>query len=545
MRCLWLLSAGVSDVQLPLWLADADGAFHSTRFEPKSGARALHAQLLQLLGMDLLDFSLRDLPPRDESRQHAVEFELLLEHGELIGAHYKPVGGAVIARLHPEAEFPSPDLPRLPLLFPKVQPLLPVVRERAGRGPLTVVVLNTCRNEAAHPAEPVAAGPLLARFLAEHLQLPLLTPDAQAGAITDASVDTGAALWLNLLQGHETAEDPAAQQAVAGRLAAVFGAWAAGGADGHVIVTTTGGIPQLKDPVERMAAAWFGDAKVQLLRDVGHAGRGIEWLAYRDKWSEREGLRFHCAEALRAGDLPAAYGLARRYPQAPWARPVLDFLGPALDMPCDAPWQLGRLALPWWAVLAVRVEAAAAMGDARGALLRLHAFLEAVAWELLARDKRMADAGLTVNAWEHRIQGTMPDPNLGMPPLGQNDDGGLQPLQLMWRWPEWMAEGGAPGGEAFQWLANRYARSGYRCQALRRLRNDVAHGGVLAADTAALQQELIRSELFRALGQSLGWNFLQAPRVAALLQALEPGERPLGQRMVDESAALLTEVLNA
>ncbi|MCK7518015.1 MAG: hypothetical protein MZV64_10025 [Ignavibacteriales bacterium] len=81
-------------------------------------------------------------------------------------------------------------------------------------------------------------------------------------------------------------------------------------------------MPPLKPLIERASAIHVGQTHVTLLDQSERRGRdapvAASVLNYGERVAERETLRFHCTEALRAGDYAGAYGLARRAGQCSW-----------------------------------------------------------------------------------------------------------------------------------------------------------------------------------------------------------------------------------
>jgi hypothetical protein len=338
MAWLWLVSVGVSDVQFPAWKQDEYGQWSKLcRFEMgRGGCRAAHERLLTLMAKDRIVFPEGPLPQalwREEARDLRFELEVVDEDtGEFIAA-LRPVDQRHQAGYWVSSHgdvIPNQYEARLPLYCPKVAELLSLTEPTFGQGPLSLVVLNTRRDQPLPDGrdEPIASGPLVAKFLAERLNL--VWRDG-GGVIPDA-LEPGVATWVDILTGNEAMEDPVAQARVVRRITDLIKAWQPAG-ERRIAVTTAGGMPPLKPIIERVPATCLGQAAVRLLDRPERGPVAATALDYHARVAERETLRFHCAESVRLGDYASAYGLANRAATQPWARAVRDRLGALLEFP--------------------------------------------------------------------------------------------------------------------------------------------------------------------------------------------------------------------
>jgi hypothetical protein len=306
MAWLWLVSVGVSDVQFPAWKQDEYGQWSKLcRFEMgRGGCRAAHERLLTLMAKDRIVFPEGPLPQalwREEARDLRFELEVVDEDtGEFIAA-LRPVDQRHQAGYWVSSHgdvIPNQYEARLPLYCPKVAELLSLTEPTFGQGPLSLVVLNTRRDQPLPDGrdEPIASGPLVAKFLAERLNL--VWRDG-GGVIPDA-LEPGVATWVDILTGNEAMEDPVAQARVVRRITDLIKAWQPAG-ERRIAVTTAGGMPPLKPIIERVPATCLGQAAVRLL-DRPERGTG---------GSHSSRLPRPCG---RAGDL----ALPLRRVGAPW-----------------------------------------------------------------------------------------------------------------------------------------------------------------------------------------------------------------------------------
>jgi hypothetical protein len=531
MRWLWIISVGVSDVQFPAWSKDDYGCWTRSELLPlnRVGIRKTHIGLLQLLRRDRIRF-INDLPELSVKSDHlTLTFEHDASTDEFLAALNSPD-----YRISPHADIiPNAHEDALPLYCPKVEPLLPKARDMFGNDPVSVLVLNTRRADDFSEAsgEPIASGPLIARYLAEQLNLNWCDT---AGTVPE-QLASGISTWLDVLIDHEAMEDPAAQVQVVARLNAALRAWTAGSTAEHgVLISTGGGMPPLKPLIERVPATWVGQAQVRLLDNPERREDAAQVLAlnYAERVSERETLRFHCAEALRSGDYAGAYGLARRARNQPWAGEVRDRLGPLLELPGRSMRQNGCPLEPI-ALTAVQIETRLCMGDVVGALVRLGAFFEAATWTLIGRDARIQALGLKVDRENECLVGVIPpDHNMltGRLSFFRNQERWQAPNQhrvtwLTQNWPKWLAEPEGEQAAAGNFLIrlcsayNSEPATPASCKP-RDVRNLLAHGADYIIEVQDIKRCLKHNELIAGTGLPFGDNFLAIKPLAGLLGKL-------------------------
>lgn len=517
MDWLWMISVGVTDVQFPVWSKDDYGQWSRLqRFETgRAGIRAVHEGLLGLLRNGQIRFDDTLPRPIDRGVARDLRLEFMQEDNAFVAAIRHPD-----YRISSEGDtIPNAREKQLPLYCPKVHALLPSAREAFGRDRVTVLVLNTRRAEAfsESAAEPVASGPLVAKYLSERLGLTWV--DGQGGV--PEALAPGTATWLDILTGEEAVEDGAAQERVVARLNAAIRAWSPGSsAGGRVAVTTSGGVPPLKPLIERVPATCFGQGQVLLLDQPERGPTLSQPLRYDTRVSEREVLRFQCAEALRTGDYAGAYGLASRASGGAWAREVVDGLGPLLEF-SGARVRPQVINLAPFALGACRVEVRLCMGDVIGALMRLGAFVETVSWELIARDARLRGLGLVVDRDDECLVGNLPDDHaLFARQLLDRDSRGQdhhRVLGISWSWPVWLKHrsgGQWATAQALYELADRYGGEP------RRLRNRLMHGSDDPVLPEGVKDSLLQSGLIAGVALAFGQNFLAVAPVKGLLAGL-------------------------
>lgn len=558
MRWLWLVSVGVTDVQCPVWTKDDYGLWQGPRrFQlGRGGVRKTHEGLLRLLRSELIHFD-SELPPlvdRELADRLRLELEQDPASDEFLAALHP-----VDYRLSPQADcIPNEREKRLPLYCPKVALLADQAREIIGRDKVSVLVLNTRRAEdfgSEARDEPVASGPLVARYLAERLGLTWLDSDGRL----PETFAPGCSTWIDILVDHEAMEDPAAQGRVVERLNAALSLWSDGDrGERRVLVTTSGGMPPLKPLIERVPAIHIGQRHVTLLDHPEPGGRGAHIaaspLSYAERVAERETLRFHGTEALRAGDYVGAYGLARRAGQCPWADAVCNRLGSLLELPGQTLHIKGRVVEPF-VLHAVQVETRLCMGDLTGALLRMGPFIESAAWKLIASDARIRALGLKVDRASESLLGIIPRAH----PLLSGEacyfrlfEGKSQPASnmngldqhringLTWEWPKWMAE--PDGGQQTAALALIQVCVPYNSDqwgtSPRQYRNLLAHGADQAVSLSEIETCLKKRGLIVGSARAFGDGFLAAERITTLLGELGMSD------LADLIRAYLADLLN-
>lgn len=535
MRWLWLVSVGVTDVQFPVWTQDEYGIWQGPRrFQlGRGGVRKTHEGLLTLLRRERIRFDPELPPPVERELADRLRFEF--EHD--------PAGDEFLAALHPadyrlspQADtIPNDQEERLPLYCPKVAPLADKAHEIIGRDTVSVLVLNTRRAEDFGPEardEPIASGPLVARYLAECLGLTWLDSDGRL----PETFASGSATWIDILIDHEAVEESEAQGRVVERLKAALSLWSGTGSDERrVLVTTSGGMPPLKPLIERVPAIHVGQQYVALLDQPERGGRDAPVAAaalnYGERVAERETLRFHCVEALRHGDYAGAYGLARRAGHRSWADAVWNRLGPLLELP-GQPFQLkGGTAEPF-VLHACQVEMRLCMGDVAGALLRMGPFIESVAWKLIGEDARIRALGVRIDRANECLLGVIPwDHALFASQIQYfrpNPEGTDQHRvnALTWEWPKWLAEPDG-GQEQRAWALNHvcyFYNNDTHGMCPRQYRNLLAHGADQSINLSEIGSCLKKRGLIAATGKRFGENFMTSERVAKLLDELGAGD---------------------
>lgn len=537
MAWLWIISVGVTDIQFPVWSKDEYGMWTVLRrFDPgRTGIRAVHEGLLALLRNDQIRFEgglpqsigdgvMRDL--RLEFIQDGADFLMTIRHKD-----YRISGQA--------DAIPNTCEVQLPLYCPKVEELLPLARETFAGDPLTVLVLNTRRADdfSEAPGEPIASGPLVAKCLAERLGLTWVDGQGQM----PESLTPGTSTWIDILTNNEAVEDPTAQQNVVTRLSAAIQAWTPGStASSRAMITTSGGVPILKPLIERVPVTCIGQANVQLLdKPVREEAKAVA-LNYDSRVTEREILRFHCAEALRAGDYTGAYGLASRAFGQPWASAVRDGLGPLLEFP-GPPLQLDGRDLALTALTACRIEIHLCLGDVIGALIRLGTFIESSIWDLIAQDSRIRNLGLQVDRDDECLVGKLAQDHLLFKKKmleekakGKNHH---RMLGLTWLWIDWLCQNAqrAEIAKALNKFRKQYEKKP------RVFRNRLIHGTDIPIDPQVVEQHMKAAALIVDMGRPFGQNFLSVPDVDRLLTGL--GHADLATAVSEHLKVVLNRVL--
>lgn len=539
MAWLWMISVGVTDVQFPVWSKDEYGTWTVLRrFEPgRAGIRAVHDGLLALLRNGQIRFEsglpepihpnvARDL--RLEFVQEGADFLMTIRH-----ADYRISGQT--------DTIPNDHETQLPLYCPKVEALLPKACEIFAGSPVTVLVLNTRRVDgfSEAPLEPIAAGPLVAKCLAERLGLNWV--DGQGQVPANLAPDTST--WIDILTGDEALEDADAQENLVQRLNAAIRAWSSdNAAAGRAMVTTSGGMPPLKPIIERVPATCIGQSNVLLLDQPGRGTATAVALSYDSRVTEREVLRFHCAEALRHGDYAGAYGLASRAAQQPWASAVRDGLGPLLEFPGASLRPSGRCLGPS-ALTACRIEIRLCLGDVIGALIRLGTFVESSIWDLIAQDSRIHSLGLKVDRNKECLVGNLkPDHHLFKDKMLEQNAKGKhhhRVLGLTWLWLKWLEKqpitDQAKVAKVLKDFHKRYEKKP------KLLRNRLVHGINVPIDPQDVRQCMMDGGLIEGVGHPFGQNFLSVTDVNRLLTGL--GEADLTAAVGGHLKAVLNRVI--
>jgi len=553
MRWLWLVSVGTTDIQFPAWLQDETGSWSSRRrieIGGQGNLRQIHEALLSLAAEPECILFCKDELERFRSARGPT-IDTLKVDGQMVfsarlgsalkeGEKRDDTGPIRISASGDE--LPNSSDPALPLFFPKVAPLALVMASARGTAELVVVVLNTCRTSGRDAKkEPVAAGPLVARFLVQELQLDYL----EGGDTVPGSLPSNSCTWLNILQGSERLEDASVEDALRKRLNAAIDAFKPG-PDDRVVISTGGGLPPLKPLLERIPATRVGSKAVAVLDSPeGSKQNTLSLQPLAERWLDRETLRFHCTQALRDGDYPSAYGLARRSQGSGWADKVVSCLGPLLELPSAGADIRSLALLEPYELRAARVEAALVMSDLSTAIRSLSVFLESALWEVLLRSDAIADAGLEVDPGRELLyfaQDRVLGDELGrlLEPVW-NEPGRLRlSKRRMFRdLPSWLAlneklPAVRDAALALKILGTAYLKMTGKLDAqrkviddsIREVRNQLSHGAGPAVDLATAQKNLKARGLAVAIGAELGGNFLCQTDVTSLLESLSRPDAP-------------------
>ncbi|MBF0160058.1 MAG: hypothetical protein HQL58_11110 [Magnetococcales bacterium] len=532
MAWLWLISVGVTDIQFPVWTLDDAGILTGPRrFEiERGGIRDVHKGLLALLQNQQISFppELPNAIPREERKglkldflQSGTDFVATIHHDRYQISN------------HATKEIPNERETKMPLYCPKVRPLLDLARGLFGEEPVRVVVLNTHRDEQSFngPNEPIASGPLVAKFIAEQLGLNYL--DHQGGI--PAALEAATSTWVDILCGNEVMEQTDTQQKIIQRLTAIIRANLLEQSIKYKIaITTTGGMPPLKSIIERVPAICLGQEAVVLLEQPEHGPVSSKGLNYSDRADEREILRFHCAEALRHGDYASAYGLANRYSQVlPWAKMVRNRLGPLLDLPSSGNFlSVQGRNLHSHERYACQVDVRLCMGDIAGAVMKLGIFLESVIWYLIKRSSQLQQLGLRIKQEYGPLDGPWPGDDIFNKLLDKNSDGdgrhrikNLWPMenQYYYSWSEWLVDSSALQSidrhiaDRLLTMCRRYnKKDSQNSHSMREYRNLLLHSSVVT-NLDEIRKRLERYKLIAGVGEPLGRNFLSLDNVQPLL----------------------------
>ena len=525
MAWLWLISVGVTDVQFPVWKRLEDDEWGDARLFDigAGGCRAVHAGLLALLERNRICFPTGDLPKQlDREDAKNLKFDFApIDDGFIatIKEREQPSSGFCISRY--DDCIPNDHEENLPLYCPKVAEIVDAACATFTNEPVTVVVLNTRRDETSRHGknEPIASGPLVANFLASRLGLD--PPGADHAGAFPASLEHGTCTWVDILTGTDAVEDDTVLQGIVPKVIALADAWKAKGSR-KVMITSSGGIPNIKPIVERVAATVFGQSAITLLhapeRGMPKGTAQPETLRFEARVTEREALRFHCAEGLRQGDYAGAYGLASRSRTEAWSGHVLNRLGPLLELPGNFDYGLEPLYLT-----ACQIDIALCIGDPVRALLRLATFVEMANWELIACDARIIAWGLQVDPTNECLCGNLAEdhPMFERGLLQRNAKGPHRHKNIgrAPNWASWLCQRAGKNQQAakqFDGLQRIYERAG-----LRALRNVLIHVRDPANAAVDVYKVLEDSRLVAAMGAPFGWNFLNAEIPAKLLESID------------------------
>ena len=550
---LWVITVGRSDVQFPIWRQDEYGGWTThRRFEVgKSGTRRLHEVLLELLRRKRVAFE-RPMPAEKERDVEGTS--LSIEHdGEFFIAQYNCRQGSAASRLiATRDEASSDDDEMVPVLCPKVEPLRDLVLQGHPdpRKTLSVLVLNTERQPHVEPEEPIAAGPLVANWLAKHLGL-------EAVPFSDGVPAAGYCTWLNVLEGDEQIESPEARNRLTRRMTDAFAAWEGRrGNDWQVSLSASGGLPVDRDATVRLAASFFGEEQVRLLEAPPRGPARSMTLGYSQSWSEQLALRFYCLEALRRKDLVVAFGLLARiaeYGEVTWARQALAIVGPLLGLgfpvgPGIADLK-AQLQLLDFELTAAQIEASLVRGDVEAAAPRLGVICEQIMWHFIEKSPLLRNSSIAADRAEEKLAIQSGDRNAREAAEKLTRDGLLGDKPRTWggktyfkvdkllQPDAWVPElkrsdGWDPNMRAALDLTTDllhayYDRKGENSSYPRDVRNRVVHGGRASVDTRAAAAVLKRSGLVAAMERPFGENFLQVSLIRNLLGRLNNREPAL------------------
>lgn len=247
--------------------------------------------------------------------------------------------------------------------------------------PDTIIVFNTHRDH--EPFEPIAAGKILSRWLAEEFRLNF---GRQPGDIRK-----GAAGWVNFLDGKMPAEgrdggpvNLDAVQRMDDALQSLEGRWK------DITLAITGGLPNYRDQIRALVRFRFRTARIFEFEQGLHQTGEVRRLSERRLPSDAYRLRHEVRTRVRRGDFVAAAAVAWQggtTDKKSWGKPVLQaaeylngMLAPSEDLP-DYLLDLVRPNVPRCLLPAMRVETA----------LRTNRQPEAVLWTFAFFDAALVD----------------------------------------------------------------------------------------------------------------------------------------------------------
>lgn len=393
MGWLWLVSAGTTDVQIQVWAPAEHGEFEPRRLElrrkasaPMESFRAQHEAIAEMARSGQIAFPEHKRIPAPLPRERAAPEGLFFdrENGKISSCELVQATGLAYGLKPGNAKIDKED--KLGLVCPKVEPLLPVLREDLRRlglspGAGVVLVLNTRRDN--DPEEPVASGPAVSQLIATRLGL------NWERDVCSTAPCPGTAGWIDILQGTETYES--AEQQIVKR---VIAALPARGVIQRVYVTPTGGFPKLKPLHPILAARRYGRERVFVLEEPEVEGRRqVASTPLGTGIVEQQSLRLQAVEQIDRGHWLAAYGIAgaalATRPETPWAQALQRLVGPLYFLPTTEAFVLSGAAR-----LALRVEAELTQGNLPQAVIQMGAFLECLTRErvhaLIGADKRIS-----------------------------------------------------------------------------------------------------------------------------------------------------------
>lgn len=401
MGWLWLLGVGYTDVQFLLHGRDRYGQLVHSRLDldgrgapANMSLREQHLALAELAKAKCLRYPEEPLPRPARGQgtiPEGLNFERDGDSAVTSCELDQPPGLGY--RLHPEHDrLTFPEM-QLDIFCPKAQPLLPPILGDLGAAGLqpaqgVVLVLNTWRDN--EPEEPLAAGPVVAQFLAQRLGLRWNPEFARGDALS-----CGETVWVNVLRGEETIES-SAEQVIQRINAALCAAAQCIASPVRVYVTPAGGLPKLKPLLPILAAQHFGRDRVCLVEEPerNKTRRPVSCLPMGTTLLEHQALRLQAVEQIDRGAWHAAYGVAGAalitMPDAEWALTLQRLVATILDLPGRA--ARGSVNVNATSRLALQVEMAWTEGSVRHAVMLTGAFLERFVRD--AAHKRVLGAGL-------------------------------------------------------------------------------------------------------------------------------------------------------
>lgn len=386
MRVLWLIAVGNTDVQFPVRNAQglerryeiplrASGRSNSTEESP----RIIHEELLRLVRAEQLAFPCYDfIPDRQELGKLALTPDGLrfLSNDE----------DCDLARQKGD---PSECVP---VLCPKLEPLIKLF---ATVDEIAVLAINTSRDSG--DKEVLAAGPVAAKFVSERKSIKWI--DGTSNESRSSSFTYGSSTWVDVLIEDERLEEN--EQRVVERID-TFLAELNELAPDRVIVTTSGGLPPLKELPPIVASRWFGRGKVELC-NATEGGQLIQSSFSRSR-AEIESLRLQATEGLSSADIFSALGAASATlaiePECHWAKEIQWFGRRVYGVRASGKAPSYAPGLPKCALIACRIESDLANGEDLSAISQLGTLIENLAWDFLK--EILLAYGLEVNLKDAR-----------------------------------------------------------------------------------------------------------------------------------------------
>lgn len=578
MAWLWLVTVGRTDLQFPVWKIDTDDFGRVTKipyqFELKPGdTRNIHEGLLRLCEKDRLHLSAEN--PEKLDRQDEDKFSLDLQVDDTSAMASINQRGSCNARFQISKEedcltlWDSKDTSidaQLIIYCTKLQPLVEEAKALIGKDTINIIVLNTHRKATHHEGknEPIASGPIAARFLASQFGLEWVNSQGEL----PASIPPATCTWVDILKQEDEVENKDTQDRVLAVLNNIMQRWQQGIVSPisqlQVLATTSGGIPDLKPIVMRIPATHIGEINVHLLDKPRRGNYQISALNFNEKWSEREALRFHCAESFRASDYFSAYGFAMRYADLGWTKNVTSYLGTLLEMPPGnngrRPDYSGRALLPFQRY-ACQIETRLCAKDLPGAIIRLGVFLESTIWHLLKENTLLKDEQITVNPERKIIETLRCNQDL---PAGLIDGGlvkeksyngrsifEVQPSRYFpWyendkSWPKWLVESShgslQTAARSLLALCETYSFRPQKGSGIKELRNKMVHGEGDVNLNELANLVFTEKRIFTGQGQPFGSNFLHSEMMTSLLTHLGSGD--LAEKIAQQLQEVLTDVI--